>query len=127
AHKRSNHPAGGGGDMAGKRNRLALDVNASLALDKSPVRIDPPKKPAIVAHQLLVLVRLTGVCDLGDPGRDRPAVPVRVVHTRIADVVLGIKRHGNDLVLHQPVENLEVVSVAADEPGAYYFGLVDLL
>src|SRR5207247_8767801 len=28
---------------------------------------------------------------------------------------------------HQPVENLEVVSVAADEPGAYYFGLVDLL
>src|SRR5207249_5144637 len=32
-----------------------------------------------------------------------------------------------DLVFHQPVVNLEVISVAADEPRAGYFGLVDLL
>src|SRR5207247_10795570 len=112
------HPAQAGGDIAGERNRLALDVNASITLDKSPVRIKPPEKPAVVADRLLPLAGLAGVRDLGDPGRDRAAGPVRGVHAPIAAVVLGIERHGDDLVLHQPVENLEVVSLAADEPGA---------
>lgn len=74
-----------------------------------------------------MLVRFAGVRDLGDPGRNRATVPVRVIHPRVAHVVLRVERYRDDLVLHQPVENLEVVSVAADESRADHFGLIDFL
>src|SRR5687768_7747182 len=62
--ERLDDPAESEGDVAGERNRLALDVDAAVAFEQPPVRIQTPEIAAVASHRQLTFVGHAGVLDL---------------------------------------------------------------
>src|SRR5208283_6047266 len=126
ADDRVNQPAQAERDIACKRNGLAFQVHAAVALLESPERIQAPHKAVIVTRRQFALMGAR-VFDLCNACGERLTVPARAIQPHVVYVMLGVEDNCQYLLLDDAEKDVEVAVVPAEKARIDDLGPIDVL
>src|SRR5215475_11340834 len=89
-HVRSDHPCQAGGDVARKRYRLTLDIQAAIPFQEMPVGVETPHEAVAIVRRLRLFVALACMLDLLDFGAVGTARAAAIAYWTVVNVIVRI-------------------------------------